>query len=162
MEKTAFIETMTKAMPVPIVYHYKPIFESLMQSVGDYQTTFDVDNAEREELDKYLSNDDFINDFCDLVYGNLDKTISIDELAVKLETIQASTDMLVGCLEHVESFADKTGEFATQNKITRRLLQNVMSFILYLLSQITAYNSELEKQLIEKSDTALLPYGFGE
>jgi len=70
--------------------------------------------------------------------------------------------MLNGCLEKIEAFTDKTGEFATQNKITRRLLQNVMSFIIYSLAQITRLNSNLEQLLLDKSDGALLPFGFGE
>lgn len=160
MEQSSFVETLVKTLPSAVLYHYKPVFEDILENITDYQS-----NRSDQLLidsDEYLSDDAYMSQFAEMIYLQLDKSISPDDLAVKLETIQAGNDMLVGCLEKVEEFGDKTGDFATQNKVARRLLQNVMSFLLYSLSQVAEYNSDLEQLLLEKSESALLPFGFGE
>ena len=160
MEQTSFVDTLIKTLPSAIIYHYKPAFEDVLEKITDYQSG--RDDKTSIDSDEYLSDNSYITSFAEMIYLQLDKSISAEDLAIKLETIQAGNDMLVGCLEKVEEFSDKTGDFATQNKVARRLMQNVMSFILYSLSQVAEYNSDLEQLLLEKSESALLPSGFGE
>lgn len=162
MEQQAFTDALGNALPDAIIFHYKPVFEQILENLTDYKTAEDLNKTPNEFSEEYLSNNGFLADFCDLINTNIDDSVSSEDIAYKLETISACNDMLVGCLEKIEEFADKTGEFATQNKITRRLLQNVMSFILYSLSQIARLNSDVEQVLLEKSESALIPYGFGE
>jgi excinuclease UvrABC helicase subunit UvrB len=154
MEHKAFSDALISALPDAIIFHYKPVFEQALESLTDYK-------AAENLSEDYLSKNDFLDEFCSLVYNNIDASVKSEDIAYKIETITACDQMLIGCLERIEEFADKTGEFATQNKITRRLLQNVMSFILYSLSQIARLNSDLERFLLDKSDEALIPFGFG-
>ncbi|MBT8438493.1 MAG: hypothetical protein KJO91_02115, partial [Gammaproteobacteria bacterium] len=162
MEQHAFTDALISALPDAIVFHYKPVFEHILESLTDYKAAVDPGKSSNEYTEAYLSNSDFMADFCKLIYVNIDNSVSTADIANKLETISASDDMLIGCLEKIEAFADKTGEFAAQNKLTRRLFQNVMSFIIYSLAQITRLNSDLEQLLLDKSEGALLPFGFGE
>ena len=161
MEKNAFSQTLAETIPTAIVFHYKPVFEEILTSITQYQSSIQID-ADNSNNEDYLADDAYLITFCHMVYDDLDSSVSSADLAIKLEAIAASNDLLVGCLERIEEFSDKTGEYATQNKITRRLLQNIMSFVLYSLGQITKLNSDLEQLLLEKSDSALIPYGFGE
>ncbi len=161
MEHKAFSDALISALPDAIIFHYKPVFEQALESLTDYKAAENLDKAPNEFSEDYLSKNDFLDEFCSLVYNNIDASVKSEDIAYKIETITACDQMLIGCLERIEEFADKTGEFATQNKITRRLLQNVMSFILYSLSQIARLNSDLERFLLDKSDEALIPFGFG-